>query len=580
MKNIYFFKDYLKEKYGKALYRIPISLPFSCPNRVQNNGIGCTFCSEDGSAARHLKNNLDLEKQVHKGIEYATERYGATAPYIAYFQAFTNTYAPVATLRKYYSEVLRKADFKMVIISTRSDALPDDVLDYLSELNEQYDLLVELGVQSSNDKTLDRIKRGHDFESVRVAAKKLADRNINCAAHIILGLPGETMEEFKQTARDVAELPFMSIKVHNLLVLKNTPLAKEYANKEFQTLNEYEYAAALIEVLKIIPEKWVVLRITADAGTDEIIAPKWWMKKGQFISYIQDALAKGAGSENFEQFSTIPKIKTEDGSYTFYHPEYKQHFHTLAGAETEAKQKFVDPSKLDKLIKKQDVNLLDVGFGLGYNAISAAKCAIESRSNKLTITTLEKDLKTLIMGLELFDKGSIENEIIHSLIENSIWHHEFCTIKLLIGDAREGAKLLSNNNDKLDIVFLDGFSPDKNPELWSYDFFREICKSIHDKTILVTYSSAFPVRAALIRNKLIVGETKAYGRKRGGTIASKTESFIEQPLQNKDLNIILKSTAGVSYRDPGLKSKSKKMIHKRDLLVKRLRKLGIPKWFK
>jgi len=579
MKELYFFKQYLEDKYGQAIYRIPISLPLSCPNRVANKGIGCTFCAEDGSAARHLRNTLNLKEQIDKGIAYAQQRYGAKAPYIAYFQAFTNTYAPVDQLRKYYSEALSHGDFKMIMISTRSDALPDDVLDYLSELNEKYDLWVELGVQSTINATLDKINRGETFESVQQATKKLADRNIKVAAHIILGLPGESIEEFKQTARDISTLPFSAVKIHHLMVLKNTPLAKSYAKGEFKTLNEYEYAAALIEVLRILPENWPLMRITADADSSELIAPKWWMKKGQFISYIQSAIKNGTNSDSFNNFSTIPKVKTEDGSYTFYHPEYKQHFHTLAGAETEAVQKFVEPSQLKERILKQDITLLDVGFGLGYNTINAVKAAMGAPHN-LTIHTLEFDKKTLVMGRELFYADSLEAEIITTLLTKGEWTKDNCHITLHLGDARETVKELKIQDSMFNVIFLDGFSPDKNPQLWSYDFFRSITALTADDAVMVTYSSAFPIRAALMRCGLHIGQTKAYGRKRGGTIATKSLSNLTEPLADKDLNILTQSTAGLCYRDKGLNCNARQILKMRDKTQKRLRARGVPKWIK
>ena len=585
MRDLYFFKQYLEDTYGQALYRIPISLPLSCPNRVKNNGVGCSFCAEDGSAARHLRNNLNLEKQVAKGIAYAKDRYNAKEPYIAYFQAFTNTYAPVDVLKKYYSEVLSLANFKMIMISTRSDALPDDVLDYLSELNEQYDLWIELGVQSSNNDTLKRINRGETFESVQNAVNKLNERKIKVAAHIILGLPGEDIEDYRQTARDISALPFSAVKIHHLMVLKNTPLAKSYANGEFKTLNEYEYAAALLDVLKILPDNWPLMRIAADAGVDDLIAPKWWMKKGQFISYVKSAIKSGVGSNNFSEFDTIPKIKTDDGSFTFYHPKYKQHFHTLAGAKTEAIEKFIEPARLKEKLQNGNVNLLDIGFGLGYNAFEAINCASDlynenNLSGTLTIHTLEMEIKTLKMSIELFDNHSFEYQILSSLIEKGKWESEYCTINLHLGDARKSIIKIKENRLKFDVVFLDGFSPDKNPELWSYDFFRHVVATSNHNCILVSYSSAFPVRAALIRCGLTVGETNAYGRKRGGTIASLNNDYILEPLNEKNMEIITKSTAGLCYRDIWLSSTAKKILQRRNFTQKRLRLRGVPKWIK
>jgi radical SAM protein (TIGR01212 family) len=576
LNKLIFFKDYLIEKYGTPLYRIPIDLPFSCPNREKNSGQGCIYCADDGNRARHLRHNLSLEKQVSEGIEYVQRRYEAKPPYIAYFQSYTNTYAPVEILRKYYFNTLAQADFKMVIISTRPDCLPDDVLDLLVEINQKYDLWVELGVQTSNDKTLEIINRGHDFESVKIAARKLAERNISCAAHVILGLPGENMKDFRQTAKDLSELPFSAIKLHNLLVLRKTPLAKLYADpKDFppiNPLNEYEYAEAATELLRLLPENWIIMRLTTDAPEKDIIAPKWWMKKGQFLEFFKEYFEKGKASGAFQG------VTTQDGSQTLYHPGYRQHFHTLAGAETEAQKKFIEPSNLVSALRSNSkVKLLDVGFGLGYNAIEAAKTAEAEKAGTLYITTLENDIRALESALPLFSENQFYQTIIKSLLQSNHWEGAFCKISLLQGDARQSVKSMQHIYD---IIFMDGFSPDKNPELWTYDFIRELCRLLTDNGIIVTYSSAYPVRGAMLRNGLNIGESDAFGRKRGGTVAGKNPAKITRYLNDKELNIISKSTAGAPYRDYGLNNKTKKIISRRSALITRLRSMGIPKWIK
>ena len=207
MKELNFFSDYLAKRYGRKLYRIPLDLALGCPNREGGFGAGCAFCAEDGSRARHLSRHLDLAGQVAAGVEFARCRYGAEPPYIAYFQAFTSTFAPAEKLRRLYREALAAADFKVVIIGTRPDALPEPVLDLLSELAREYELWIELGVQSSHDRTLELIRRGHDFAATVKAANQLAERGINAACHVIAGLPGESAEDFFRTAERIAAVP-------------------------------------------------------------------------------------------------------------------------------------------------------------------------------------------------------------------------------------------------------------------------------------------------------------------------------------------------------------------------------------
>ncbi len=575
MQKLRFFKEYLIDKYGRALYRIPIDLPLGCPNRENNFGRGCVYCAENGNRARHLGYKLDLAGQVKSGIEFAARRYGAKAPYIAYFQSFTNTYGTLGQLRGFYNEVLEQADFKMVIIGTRPDCVGDEIIELLREIAAKYELWVELGVQTGNDETLKIIRRGHDFAAVETASRKLAAAGIFCAAHVILGLPGETMEDYRRTARAVAALPFRAVKLHNLLILKNTLLAEMFADKKFvpavRPLNEYEYALAAAEFLRLLPDDCFIMRLTADAPEKELIAPHWWMKKGRFLEFFKKYYAAGRDC-------VFPGVKTGDGSPSLYHPKYRQHFHTLAGARSEAEKKFIEPVHLRRRLEKQDrVKLLDIGFGLGYNALAALNAAAAAGAGKLRITTLENDLQVLSAALNLFAADSLHAAVIKSLLDTGRWRGDFAEIVLKAGDARAS---LPELKDKFDCIFMDGFSPDKNPELWTYDFIRELSGLLTENGLIVTYSSAYPVRGALLRCGLLVGETNAFGRKRSGSIAAfeKPDDFTD--LSPKELNIILKSSAGTAYRDPGLRHGTKYILKYKNRLISRLRRLGVPKWYK
>ncbi|MBU8901604.1 MAG: TIGR01212 family radical SAM protein [Victivallales bacterium] len=575
MQKLRFFKEYLIDKYGHALYRIPIDLPLGCPNRENNFGQGCIYCAEDGNRARHLKYKLDLAGQVKSGIDFVARRYGAKAPYIAYFQSFTNTHGTIEELRTFYNEVLSQADFKMVIIGTRPDCLSDEIVELLKEISAKYELWVELGVQSSNNKTLKIIRRGHDFAAVKSATKKLANAGISCAAHVILGLPGETIEDYRQTARDIAALPFKAVKLHNLLFLKNTPLAKMFADINFipaiKPLNEYEYAQAAAEFLRLIPDDYFIMRLNTDAVEKELIAPKWWMKKGQFLDFFKKYYASGKDSP-------FQGVKTEDGSFSLYHPKYRQHFHTLAGARSEAEKKFVEAVDLRQILEtQQNIKLLDIGFGLGYNAVAAVELAEKLKSGKLKITSLENDIQVLRASLDLFEEDSLHRTIIKSLLDSGEWQGDFAEIVLIIGDARNSVLVAK---DKFDCIFMDAFSPDKNPELWTYDFIRELCGCLTRKGRIVTYSSAYPVRGAMLRCRLFVGQTDAFGRRRCGTIATFEKPADFEDLSQKELNLILKSSAGTAYRDPGLCHSVKDILKNKSRLISRLRQLGVPKWYK
>ena len=591
-KIIYQFKDYLIEKYGKPFYRVPIDLPLDCPHRDKNRD-GCIFCAEDGARAIHLSRHLDLKTQVKKGIDYVEKRYKANGNYIAYFQSYTNTNAPVEILKKYYEEVLSSANFKMIIISTRPDCLPDDILQYLSELNERYELWVELGVQTANDNTLETINRGHNFACTESAVKKLSALNIKTAGHIILGLPGEDINDYRNTIYKLSTLPFSGIKIHNLLVLKKSPLAKTYKEMNLKLLNEYEYASALIDIIRRIPADWPLMRINADAKKEDIIAPKWALSKGQFLEMVKSSMLKNnfcqgelTGKEftpkeqnnSLNSINSWLKLKTDDGSYTFYDPIHKENYHTIAGAATEAVKKFVEPSNLKEKLQqtKNSINILDIGFGLGYNAIAAVKTALNNQGS-VSITSLELNDTPLTLAKSLHTTESLEFDIISSLLLNNKWECNSNKIELKYGDARKTIQQISK---KFDIVFMDGFSTTKNPELWTFDFIKEIVKRLKPDGVILTYSSAFPVRGAFSRNKLYIGMTEPFGRKKGGTIAALEQNDIEIPLSKKDCNIILKSTAGAPFRDPNLNWTAKEILEYRAKVMKRLQQKGIPKWYK
>ena len=618
----YSFKNYLIDYYGAPYYRIPIDLALSCPHKKSKID-GCIFCAEDGARAVHLSKYLDLEQQVEDGIKFAENRYNANGNYIAYFQSYTNTNSDAKTLKKLYERVLNSAKFKIVIISTRPDCLSNDIISLLSELNSKYDLWVELGVQSANDKTLQTINRGHTFSETKNAATKLNSIGIKTVAHIIVGLPNETHKDYCNTINEINKLPFTGVKIHHLLLLKNSPLAKSY-NKEsiskqtgeifipkvgtINLMDEYEYAGILIDLIRRIPKDRPLLRINADAVEKNIIGPKWNITKGNFLELVKSTMQENnfyqgdlfqlkdnskKGKENYEiQITnykkenkseilsplTSLKIKTNDNSFTFYSPQYKENFHSIAGAASETEHKFIIPSKLEEKLKTtSSLKLLDIGFGLGYNAIEAVKTSIKC-GTKLSVTSLEMDSNTLTMGLSIYKNDSLDYEIISALKQYGRWHDKKNTINLIIGDAR---KSILNCTTHFNIIFLDAFSPQKNPELWTYDFIKQLFIKMTKDAVLVTYSSAFPLRGALLKCGFAVGETEAFGRKKGGTIASKNNNVnIGRTISEKDLNIITKSTAGVPYRDPYLNWTAKQIFKYKDKLSRRLKLRGIPKWYK
>lgn len=200
-RRIYFFKDYLIEKFGHPLYRIPINLGLGCPHKTKDSS-GCIFCAEDGARAMHLQRNLKINEQIEEGIKYVHRRYDpSAAEYMAYLQAYTNTYTDIEKLKELYEKILISANFRLLIVATRPDCLPKEVLKYFYELNKRVELWVELGIQTANDITLKTINRGHDFKTAEQSIKALNELGIKTATHIIIGLPGETLNDYVDTIK-------------------------------------------------------------------------------------------------------------------------------------------------------------------------------------------------------------------------------------------------------------------------------------------------------------------------------------------------------------------------------------------
>ncbi len=574
MKRILFFREYLSGVFGRAIQRVPVDLGLSCPNRDAHGRGGCAFCSPEGGRARHLVAGMSLEEQVKRGLDYVRRRYDASPPYAAYFQAFTGTNADAATLRDLYKRALSLGDFKAVIIATRPDCLPEDTVEVLAELNAKYELWVELGVQTAKDETLERIGRGHNFACAEDAVRRLAAKGIKTAAHVIIGLPGETQDDFNETARRIAALPFSGVKIHNLLDLKGTPIERLLSTGGVKPMNEYDYAMALAPFLEILPDSWVVMRLTAEAPKEQLAAPLWWMKKGQFLDmFIKMFDSKNSDSEGSH---IMPSVKTDDGSFTLYHPQYRQHFHSVAGALTESKKKYIEPCRMKERLELGDnLSLLDIGFGLGFNACASALLAESLGRGKLYIVSLEADKGVLQAASKLPEHPA--PQIVKALAESGRWDSPKSCIDLIWGDAREAIALMKA---KFDFIFLDGFSPDSNPELWTLDFVKKLRSLLKPDGFLATYSAAIPFRGALLKSSFRVFESKPFGRRRGGTVAAIDANPWLPPITEKELLIAKKSTAGAPYRDPTLKWTRERIISYRAELVAKLRAKGVPKWYK
>ncbi len=277
---------YLRHKFGTKVFKVSLNGGFTCPNIDGTKGFGgCTYCSSMGSGDFAGDPGESITEQFYE-VKQRMHKKWPKAKYIAYFQANTNTYDSVENLKKRFEPVLCEENVVGISIATRADCLGDDVLDYLSELNGRTSLIVELGLQSVFDETGEKINRCHTYAEFLEGYEKLRQRNIDVCIHLIVGLPGETPEMMKESARVVARLKPHSVKLHLLHVLKDTVLAEQYARGEFDVLSRDEYVNIIVDMLEILPEDIVIQRLTGDGGRDALIAPLWSLKKFVVLNEI------------------------------------------------------------------------------------------------------------------------------------------------------------------------------------------------------------------------------------------------------------------------------------------------------
>ncbi|NGP44224.1 TIGR01212 family radical SAM protein [Bacillaceae bacterium SIJ1] len=278
--------------FGEKIFKVPIDGGFDCPNRdgTVAHG-GCTFCSAAGSGDFAGNRAEDVVTQFHK-IKERMHKKWKTGKYIGYFQAFTNTHAPVEQLRQTYEPILEQEGVVGLSIATRPDCLPDDVVEYLAELNERTYLWVELGLQTVHQSTADLINRAHDFQTYIEGVEKLRKHGIRVCSHIINGLPMETKEMMMETAQSVAKLDVQGIKIHLLHLLKGTPMVKQYEKGQLEFLEQGEYVELVADQLELLPEDMIIHRITGDGPPDLLIGPMWSFNKWEVLNAIDKELER------------------------------------------------------------------------------------------------------------------------------------------------------------------------------------------------------------------------------------------------------------------------------------------------
>ena len=567
------YKNFMIKNHGYPLYRIPIDFNLGCPNRELDGSGGCTFCNIRGSAAVQTIGAKSVKEQMEIAIKFAKKRYNAKK-FMAYVQAYSATFGE--SQQSLYLDLINEFSFSAVSIGTRPDCITPQAIKFLSKLNEKIEVWVELGVQTIHDETLQRINRGHNWQSSLNAIRSLNEINIPIALHAIIGLPGEKKAHYNATANAFSSLQIQAVKIHNLHIEKGTTLALEHTISPIDVLNEYEYAECVIDFLRRMPPELPIMRFTTDTQDSELIAPKWDMDKQQFKNYLINQMFYNEYQQgdlyNETDIKIIPKdidlkkIKTNDNSYTFWNSEYKEHYHSMKGANLEAKNKYVLSSNLDSFYVQNQIRVLDICFGIGYNSLSTINEIIKNKQS-INITALEIDKRILRHSSELRFNNERNlfnwNKTLKNLYENKIDRiNEDIEISILFGDARQSIKKLLTKS--YDLIFLDPFSSQKNSELWTLDFFKLVKKVMHTNSKLITYSSSGPVRSGMIGAGFSIGKILRNSNLKEGTIACINPKYIDIPLTDDEIDKIFSSTKKIPYRDPFLLRTNKEILRARE----------------
>lgn len=288
----YPFSRFVRETFGCKVRKITVNGGFSCPNRDGTIGVGgCSFCVNESFSPAANREPLPIREQVAQAIAQAKGR-GRDEKFMVYFQPFTNTYADVATLKKRYDEAVAHEDVVALAIGTRPDCVPDEVLDLVESYTSRCQVWIEYGLQSAHDHTLDRINRGHGWTEFQNAVTLTHPRAILVCAHVILGLPGETRDDMRQTANRLAALDIDGVKLHHLAIVRGSPLEEEHRRGLVPTLTSHEYASLAADMLERLPETVVVQRLVGDTRGGLLVAPVWSETKQQVLAAITQELGQ------------------------------------------------------------------------------------------------------------------------------------------------------------------------------------------------------------------------------------------------------------------------------------------------
>ncbi len=285
------YSAHFKNLFGHRVQKVAINAGFSCPNRDGKVGSGgCTFCINEAFTPSYCLSQKSITQQIDEGVEFHLRRYRKASDYLAYFQSFSNTYAPIDHLKKLYSEALDHPQIKGLIIGTRPDCVDEEKLDYIASLAEKHYIAIEYGIESTYDSTLESINRGHNFEQARWAVEQSAARGLQVGAHFILGLPGESEQMLRDQVATINALPITTVKFHQLQVFKGTQMAEEYDAdpSHFHFWSAEEYIDLFIDMLEMLREDIVVERFASEAPVRYHYGRNWGLLRNQTLIAMLD----------------------------------------------------------------------------------------------------------------------------------------------------------------------------------------------------------------------------------------------------------------------------------------------------
>lgn len=288
------FSTYFRNRFASRVQKVSVDAGFTCPNRDGSKGVGgCTYCNNKTFKPGYTNLKKSVSQQVEEGIAFFSKKYESMR-FLAYFQAYTNTYAPVKDLIGLYEEALQHPKIEGLVISTRPDAVTNEILDYLEELNRKVYVMIEFGLESHLDKSLETINRCHTFADSVWALEETARRGINNCAHLILGLPGETRADWLEQARVISKLPVKNLKLHQLQIHKKTVLEKQFRDNPdgFHLFTVEEYTELVVDYLELLNSAIIVERFVSEAPSEMVVAPKWGLKNFEFVAKVEKRLAQ------------------------------------------------------------------------------------------------------------------------------------------------------------------------------------------------------------------------------------------------------------------------------------------------